>query len=181
MQAATSASRARCSAISASWKDFANFVYLSQIQQGLAIATAVDYWRSLKPIAWARSIGSSTIPGRSPPGRAWTMAPGRRCTTWRGASSSRSTSSPFRAGRHVGHVLHGQRHPGRSDRRHEPLCRHPRLQRLLIRTRVGHLFARSGDGADARRDGDPGRRVARLSFIALKRYERRGPPGASTL
>ncbi|MBV2184446.1 MAG: glycoside hydrolase family 2 protein, partial [Rhizobium sp.] len=30
-------------------KDFSNFVYLSQIQQGLAIATAVDYWRSLKP------------------------------------------------------------------------------------------------------------------------------------
>lgn len=30
-------------------KDFASFVYLSQIQQGLAIRTAVDYWRSLKP------------------------------------------------------------------------------------------------------------------------------------
>lgn len=30
-------------------RDFANFVYLSQIQQGLAIKTAVDYWRSLKP------------------------------------------------------------------------------------------------------------------------------------
>ncbi len=30
-------------------RDFANFVYLSQIQQGLAIRTAVDYWRSLKP------------------------------------------------------------------------------------------------------------------------------------
>ncbi len=30
-------------------KDFASFVYLSQIQQGLAISTAVDYWRSLKP------------------------------------------------------------------------------------------------------------------------------------
>ena len=30
-------------------KDFANFVYLSQIQQALAIKTAVDYWRSLKP------------------------------------------------------------------------------------------------------------------------------------
>ncbi|MCC2610251.1 beta-mannosidase [Neorhizobium petrolearium] len=30
-------------------KDFANFVYLSQVQQGLAIKTAVDYWRSLKP------------------------------------------------------------------------------------------------------------------------------------
>lgn len=29
--------------------DFAGFVYLSQIQQGLAIRTAVDYWRSLKP------------------------------------------------------------------------------------------------------------------------------------
>jgi beta-mannosidase len=29
--------------------DFANFVYLSQVQQGLAIRTAVDYWRSLKP------------------------------------------------------------------------------------------------------------------------------------
>ena len=28
---------------------FENFVYLSQIQQGLAIRTAVDYWRSLKP------------------------------------------------------------------------------------------------------------------------------------
>lgn len=28
---------------------FANFVYLSQIQQALAIRTAVDYWRSLKP------------------------------------------------------------------------------------------------------------------------------------
>ena len=26
-----------------------NFVYLSQIQQGLAIKTAVEYWRSLKP------------------------------------------------------------------------------------------------------------------------------------
>ena len=30
-------------------RDFANFVYLSQIQQGLAIKTAVEYWRSLKP------------------------------------------------------------------------------------------------------------------------------------
>jgi beta-mannosidase len=30
-------------------KDFASFVYLSQIQQGLAIGTAVEYWRSLKP------------------------------------------------------------------------------------------------------------------------------------
>ena len=29
--------------------DFGNFVYLSQIQQGLAIKTAVEYWRSLKP------------------------------------------------------------------------------------------------------------------------------------
>ncbi|WP_117192699.1 beta-mannosidase [Rhizobium terrae] len=30
-------------------KDFPNFVYLSQVQQGLAIRTAVDFWRSLKP------------------------------------------------------------------------------------------------------------------------------------
>lgn len=30
-------------------RDFPSFVYLSQIQQGLAIRTAVDYWRSLKP------------------------------------------------------------------------------------------------------------------------------------
>jgi beta-mannosidase len=30
-------------------RDFANFVYLSQVQQGLAIRTAVDFWRSLKP------------------------------------------------------------------------------------------------------------------------------------
>ncbi|MEJ6404120.1 beta-mannosidase [Yoonia sp. 2307UL14-13] len=30
-------------------KDFANFVYLSQVQQGLAIKTAVSHWRSLKP------------------------------------------------------------------------------------------------------------------------------------
>jgi beta-mannosidase len=29
--------------------DFANFVYLSQVQQGLAIKTAVSHWRSLKP------------------------------------------------------------------------------------------------------------------------------------
>lgn len=29
--------------------DFPNFVYLSQVQQGLAIKTAVTYWRSLKP------------------------------------------------------------------------------------------------------------------------------------
>jgi beta-mannosidase len=29
--------------------DFGNFCYLSQIQQGLAIRTAVEYWRSLKP------------------------------------------------------------------------------------------------------------------------------------
>lgn len=29
--------------------DFENFVYLSQVQQGLAIRTAVEYWRSLKP------------------------------------------------------------------------------------------------------------------------------------
>jgi beta-mannosidase len=28
---------------------FANFVYLSQVQHGLAMQTAVDYWRSLKP------------------------------------------------------------------------------------------------------------------------------------
>ncbi len=28
---------------------FANFVYLSQIQQGLAMRTAIEYWRSLKP------------------------------------------------------------------------------------------------------------------------------------
>ncbi len=30
-------------------KDFQSFVYLSQVQQGLAIRTAVEYWRSLKP------------------------------------------------------------------------------------------------------------------------------------
>jgi beta-mannosidase len=30
-------------------KDFQNFVYLSQIQHGLAMKTAIDYWRSLKP------------------------------------------------------------------------------------------------------------------------------------
>lgn len=30
-------------------KTFEDFVYLSQIQQGVAIKTAVDYWRSLKP------------------------------------------------------------------------------------------------------------------------------------
>ncbi len=29
--------------------DFENFVYLSQVQQGLAIKTAVEYWRSIKP------------------------------------------------------------------------------------------------------------------------------------
>jgi beta-mannosidase len=29
--------------------DFPNFVYLSQVQQGLAIKTAVTHWRSLKP------------------------------------------------------------------------------------------------------------------------------------
>jgi beta-mannosidase len=29
---------------------FANFVYLSQVQQGLAIKTAVEYWRTLRPI-----------------------------------------------------------------------------------------------------------------------------------
>lgn len=29
--------------------DFANFVYVSQVQQGLAIKTAVAHWRSLKP------------------------------------------------------------------------------------------------------------------------------------
>ena len=30
-------------------KDFPTFVWLSQVQQGVAIKTAVDYWRSLKP------------------------------------------------------------------------------------------------------------------------------------
>jgi beta-mannosidase len=30
-------------------RDFESFVYLSQIQQGLAIKTAVEFWRSLKP------------------------------------------------------------------------------------------------------------------------------------
>ena len=30
-------------------KDFGNFVYISQIQQGLAMKTAIEYWRSLKP------------------------------------------------------------------------------------------------------------------------------------
>ncbi len=30
-------------------KDFASFVYLTQIQQGLAMKTAIDFWRSLKP------------------------------------------------------------------------------------------------------------------------------------
>jgi beta-mannosidase len=29
--------------------DFGNFCYLSQVQQGLAMKTAVEYWRSLKP------------------------------------------------------------------------------------------------------------------------------------
>jgi beta-mannosidase len=30
-------------------KEFGNFVYVSQIQQGLAMKTAIEYWRSLKP------------------------------------------------------------------------------------------------------------------------------------
>ncbi len=30
-------------------RDFANLVYLSQVQQGLAMRTAIEYWRSLKP------------------------------------------------------------------------------------------------------------------------------------
>ncbi|MGP4689954.1 beta-mannosidase [Agrobacterium cavarae] len=30
-------------------RDFENFVYVSQVQQALAIKTAVEYWRSLKP------------------------------------------------------------------------------------------------------------------------------------
>lgn len=30
-------------------RDFSNFVYLSQVQQGVAIKTAVEFWRSLKP------------------------------------------------------------------------------------------------------------------------------------
>ena len=30
-------------------KDFGSFVYLTQIQQGLAMKTAIDFWRSLKP------------------------------------------------------------------------------------------------------------------------------------
>lgn len=30
-------------------KDFENFVFMSQVQQGLAIRTAVEFWRSLKP------------------------------------------------------------------------------------------------------------------------------------
>jgi beta-mannosidase len=30
-------------------KDFGNFVYISQIQQGLAMKTAIEHWRSLKP------------------------------------------------------------------------------------------------------------------------------------
>ncbi len=30
-------------------KDFPNFVYLSQIQHGLAMKTAIEFWRSLKP------------------------------------------------------------------------------------------------------------------------------------
>ena len=29
--------------------DFESFVYLSQVQQGMAIKTAVTHWRSLKP------------------------------------------------------------------------------------------------------------------------------------
>ena len=29
--------------------DFGDFVYLSQVQQGLAMRTAIEYWRSLKP------------------------------------------------------------------------------------------------------------------------------------
>ncbi len=36
--------------------DFENFVYLSQVQQGLAIKTAVTHWRSLKPICMGTLI-----------------------------------------------------------------------------------------------------------------------------
>ena len=38
---------------------FENFVYLSQVQQALAIKTAVEYWRRCGRSAWARSTGSS--------------------------------------------------------------------------------------------------------------------------
>ena len=40
---------------------FDNFVYLSQAQQGLAIKTAVEHWRYLRPTAWARSTGAQRL------------------------------------------------------------------------------------------------------------------------
>ena len=75
-------------------KDFASFVWLSQVQQGLAIQTAVDYWRSLKPhcmgaLYWQLNDIWPVASGRA----STTAAAGSSCTTWRTASSSRSTSS----------------------------------------------------------------------------------------
>ena len=50
---------------------FENVLYLSQVQQAMAIKTGVEGWRRLSPTAWARSSGSSTTTGPWPPGRAW--------------------------------------------------------------------------------------------------------------
>ncbi|OWK23788.1 hypothetical protein AJ87_30055 [Rhizobium yanglingense] len=77
-------------------KDFPNFVYLSQIQQGLAIKTAVEYWRSLKPhcmgtIYWQLNDTWPVGPGRA----STTAGAGRRCTISSSDSSSRSPWPPF--------------------------------------------------------------------------------------
>lgn len=69
--------------------NFENFVYLSQIQHGLALKTAVSYWRSLKPHCMGAVIWqlNDTWPVTS-----WaSLNYGGSClTTWQPISSSRS-------------------------------------------------------------------------------------------
>ena len=37
---------------------FKNMIYLSQVQQAIAIKTAVEWWKALKPKCWVLYIGN---------------------------------------------------------------------------------------------------------------------------
>ena len=96
-------------------KDFPNFVWLSQIQQGVAIKTAVDYWRSLKP----HCMGAVY----------WQLNDTWPVASWSSARLRRRLEAPAPPGASASSSRSRRRHPRRRDPAPHRGQRHRRARR----------------------------------------------------